>query len=128
MKRKIFTSAFFLLLMAFGPSTVFAAKGPLKGCSGNAINTAIGCVPIGNTESFVGFILGWGIGVGGGIAFLLLIYAGFMIITSTGNPERVAAGQELLTSALAGIIMLIFSVFILRVIGIDILRLPEFGN
>ncbi|MEK7112651.1 MAG: hypothetical protein AAB875_04970, partial [Patescibacteria group bacterium] len=88
---------------------------------GNGIDTAIGCIPIGDPSLFVGFILRWAIGIGGGIAFLLIIYAAFMIMTSRGNPERLKAGQELLTSAIAGLIMLIFSIFILRVIGVNIL-------
>ncbi|MFZ3301489.1 MAG: hypothetical protein WA152_02100 [Microgenomates group bacterium] len=90
---------------------------------GNGINTAIGCIPIGDTNSFVSWILGWSIGVGGGIAFLLIIYASFMIMTSQGDPPRLKAGQEVLTSAISGIIMLIFSVFILNFIGFDILGL-----
>lgn len=89
--------------------------------AGNGINTAIGCIPINDTNAFIGFILRWAIGIGGGIAFLLIVYAAFMIMTSRGNPERLKAGQELLTSAIAGLIMLIFSIFILRVIGVNIL-------
>lgn len=91
---------------------------------GEGINTAIGCIPISDSNALIGFLLRWAIGVGGGIAFLLIVVAGFQIMTSTGNPERLKAGQELMTSAIAGLIMLIFSVFILRIIGIDILRLP----
>ena len=103
--------------------------GPTAGCSdGESINTAIGCIPVGNTNAVIVFILRWAIGVGGGIAFLLILYAGFMIMTSSGNPDRLKAGQELMTSAIAGIIMLIFSVFVLRVIGVDILKLPGFGD
>lgn len=90
----------------------------------NRIYTAIGCLPVGDLESLVSSILGWAIGIGGGVAFLLIIYSGIMIMTSSGNPERLKAGQELLTSAIAGLIMLIFSVFILRVIGVDILQIP----
>ncbi len=90
-------------------------------CGAEAINTAIGCIPFGDPSGFAGFFLGWGVGVGGGIAFLLIVYAGFMIMSSSGNPERLKAGQELLTSALGGLIMLIFSVFILRIIGVNIL-------
>jgi hypothetical protein len=73
------------------------------------------------------FILKWAIGIGGGIAFLLMLYAGFMIMTASGDPERLKAGQELLTSAIAGLILLIFSIFILKFIGIDILGLGSFG-
>ena len=103
--------------------------GPSVGCPNpTEINTAIGCIPFGDTNAFVGFILRWAIGVGGGIAFLLILMATFQIMSSSGDPERLKGGQELLTSAIAGLIMLIFSVFILKVIGVDILKLPGFGT
>ena len=92
------------------------------------LNTAIGCIPILTDENtLMAWILQWAIGIGGGIAFLLIVYAGFMIMTSTGNPDRLQAGKELLTSALAGIILLIFSIFLLKLIGVEILKLPGFG-
>ncbi|HJX45748.1 MAG TPA: hypothetical protein VJ399_01090 [Patescibacteria group bacterium] len=100
---------------------------PLCPGSDFKIDTAIGCIPLGNQNEFIGFILTWGIGIAGGIAFLLMIYAGFIIMTSSGNPDRLKAGQELLTSAIMGIILLIFSVFILRIIGVDILKIPGLG-
>lgn len=104
------------------------APNPMDGCPGTEeINTAIGCIPVGNTNSFMGWILGWAVGVGGGIAFLLIVYASFMVMTSQGDPARLKAGQELLTSAISGLIMLIFSVFILKFIGVDILGLNNFG-
>jgi len=93
-----------------------------------SLNTAIGCIPVlGSKEAFLSFVLKWAVGIGGGIAFLLIIYAGFMIMTSAGNPERLKAGQELLTSAISGLILLIFSVVILKIIGVDILGLDKFG-
>ena len=96
--------------------------------NGEGINTAIGCVPIEDSNALFGFILKWAIGIGGGVAFLLIIVAGFQITTSAGNPDKVKAGQELMTSAIAGLILLIFSVFILKIIGVDILQLPGFGG
>lgn len=96
--------------------------------AGTELNTAIGCIPIlSSKEAFLSFLLKWAVGIGGGIAFLLIIYAGFMIMTSAGNPERLKAGQELLTSAISGLILLIFSVVILKIIGVDILGLDKFG-
>lgn len=95
---------------------------------GQGINTAIGCIPLGNQNAFLGFILKWAIGVGGGVAFILVVYSSFLIITSSGNPERLKAGQELLTSAIMGVILLVFSVFILKVIGVDILGITGFGK
>ena len=101
-----------------------SANSPLKG---DCIDTAIGCIPL-EGSGLVGFILGWAIGIGGGIAFLLMIYAGFLMMTSQGDPKRLQAGQELLTSAIMGLILLIFSVFVLKFIGVDILNIPGFST
>lgn len=111
------------------PTIQPAGSGPLEGCpDGKSINSAIGCIPVlSSKEEFLSFLLKWAVGIGGGIAFLLIIYAGFMIMTSAGNPERLKAGQELLTSAISGLILLIFSVVILKIIGVDILGLCKFG-
>lgn len=126
--RKILLSLFLFLVFSFKFSVAPAyAQLNTGGCSGDAIETAIGCIPVGNTNSFMGWILGWAVGVGGGIAFLLIVYASFMVMTSQGDPARLKAGQELLTSAISGLIMLIFSVFILKFIGVDILGLGSFG-
>lgn len=95
--------------------------------NGNCIDTAIGCIPVSDTTSFMGWILGWAVGVGGGIAFLLIVYSSFMIMTSQGDPNRLKAGQELLNSAISGLIMLVFSVVILKFIGVDILGLDRWG-
>lgn len=107
------------------------ASGVTCGTNGTGINTAIGCIggvlSDKGPEEFLGNILKWSVGVGGGIAFLLILYAGFMVMSSSGNPERLKAGQELLTSAISGLILLIFSIFILKFIGIDILGLDQFG-
>lgn len=111
----LFSIAYYLL-----PSPAMAQLNT-GNCAGDSIETAIGCIPVGNTNSFMSWVLGWAIGVGGGIAFLLIFYASFMVMTSQGDPQRLKAGQELLTSAISGLIMLIFSVFILNFIGIDIL-------
>ena len=112
--------------MAFAPKT-FAQGDPL--CDNQTgIDTAIGCIPITDTNEFIGFILKWAIGVGGGVAFLLVAYSSFVIISSSGSPERLKAGQELLTSAIMGVVLLVLSVFILRIIGVDILNITGFGN
>lgn len=113
------------------PQVVFAGETLECDCNGlscTGINTAIGCIhAIGNESYFLNDLLRWATGIGGGIAFLLMIYAGFMIMTASGNPERIKAGQELLTSAIAGVVLLVFAVFILKFIGVDILGLCKFG-
>jgi Co/Zn/Cd efflux system component len=65
-------------------------------------------------------------GLAGGIAFLLILFGGFQIMVSAGNPEQMNAGKEMVTSAIAGLLLIIFSVFLLRLIGYNILRIPGF--
>jgi hypothetical protein len=132
-KILIIIFGFTLILQSLFIPTMIAATDALgnPNCKNDTeIYTAIGCVPVlgANGQSdFLSFVLKWAVGVGGGIAFLLIIYGGFMVMTSSGNPERLKAGQELLTSAISGLILLIFSVFILKFIGVDILGLGAFG-
>jgi hypothetical protein len=90
------------------------------------ISSAIGCIPVSNSNALVSFVLRWAFGVGGGIALLLIIYSGFQIITSGGNPQQIQSGKELLTAAFSGLLLMIFAVFILELIGVRILGLPGF--
>jgi hypothetical protein len=85
------------------------------------IDTAIGCAPIGDITALTTFVMRWLLGIGGGIAFLMILFAGFQIMTSSGDPKKLSSGQELLTSAVSGLILVIFSIFILRLIGVNIL-------
>jgi len=90
----------------------------------SGIETAIGCVVYENINAFIKFMLIWFIGISGGTAFMLMVYGGFLFITSAGNPEKVRVARTILVSALSGLLFLIFSVFILRVIGVQILNIP----
>lgn len=101
-----------------------------KACftAGNAW-TAIGCIetsPSGE-HGFVTVFLRFGVGIAGGIAFLLILWGGFQMITSAGNPEVLNSAKELIGSAIGGLLMIIFSLFLLRLIGFNILGLPGFG-
>ncbi|MFH1602177.1 MAG: hypothetical protein ABIB61_04455 [Candidatus Shapirobacteria bacterium] len=94
-------------------------------CNGETgIDTALGCIPINNTSEFVNWFFGNFMGIAGGIALLLMIFGAFQIITSGGNPEKVKQGQAYVTSAISGLLFMIFSLFLLRFIGVDLLSLP----
>ncbi len=95
-------------------------------CGNNSIDTALGCVDVSNTNAFMAWVLRFAIGIGGGIAFLLMIIGIFQVIISTGDPDRLKAGKELITSALIGLLMIIFSVFLLQLIGVQILQISGF--
>jgi len=98
------------------------------GCVKNGgVWTGIGCVQ-GDAKRFISeTVLGLGIGLAGGISLLCIIYAAFMMQTSQANPEKLKKAQELLTSCIMGLMLIIFSVFILRLIGVNILKIPGFS-
>jgi len=113
------------------PTTTYASTtsvNPCTGPGGEGIQTALGCIPTKDTTQFVSWILKFAIGIGGGIAFLLIIFGAIKILTSSGNPENVKAGQEMITSALMGLLFIIFSLFLLELIGVKILKIPGLGT
>lgn len=86
--------------------------------------TALGCIPT-DPQGFVQWLLTTlAIPAAGGIAFLIMLFGVFTIIISSGNPEKLNQGKEMIVSAIAGLIMILFSVFLLRLIGVDILGIP----
>lgn len=85
--------------------------------------TAIGCIhtkPAEFIKDFLRFI----IAISGGIAFLMMLLGAFQMLTSAGNPETLKAGQDRLTSAIVGLLFVIFSILILQIIGANILSIP----
>lgn len=62
--------------------------------------------------------------ISGGIALILIIVSGYHFVASQGNPEKIQGARETLTSAIVGLLFIIFSMVILEVIGVDILHIP----
>lgn len=96
-----------------------------ESCPGG-IQTILGCFPT-SPQGIIPWILKYAVILGGGIAFLLMLFAGFQIIMSAGDPEKLKNGQQLLGAAISGLLFIIFSVFLLRLIGFTILRIPGFS-
>ncbi len=86
------------------------------------VKTALGCLPT-NPFPFVNVALPWATLLGAGVAFLLGLLGALMIVLSAGNPEKLQAGKEIITSAVGGLIIIIFAVLILRIVGVNILGL-----
>lgn len=95
--------------------------------NGEGLWTSLGCLKTDMTLFIKETVFGIGIGLAGTISLLCIIYAAFMMQSSQGNPEKLKKAQELLTSCIMGLMLIIFSVFILRLIGVDILRIPGFS-
>ena len=92
--------------------------------SGNPeVNTALGCIPV-KIDDFIIWLLPPVFGIAGGISFLLMVYAFFLMTTSSGDPKAVQGAWETITSAISGLLVSIFSMFILRLIAVGILKIP----
>ena len=81
-----------------------------------------------NAAGLIGGLFGIILGLAGGIALILIIYSGYRMMVSAGNPEALQGARETLTSAIIGLLFIIFSFVILEVIGVDILKIPSFGE
>lgn len=103
----------------------FAIPAPPCDLSAKTCPTAFGNIstdPAGFIKSVFTILLS----LAGGVALLLIMFSGYRLMTSQGNPERVQAAREQLTSAVVGLLFIIFSVAILQIIGVDILKIPGF--
>lgn len=100
-----------------------AQKNTSGGC--DAVDTAIGAIST-NPAGLVGSILRILLSLSGGIAVILIIAGGYQLVVSQGNPEKVKEARERIISAITGLILIIFSVLILQIIGVDLLGLPGF--
>lgn len=99
---------------------------PTGVCGDGAIDTALGCIPY-KTEGFTAALLGFLAGTAGAIALIVMLIATFQIMTGGDNAEQVKKGKELFTGAITGLLFIVFSVTILKIIAGDIINLPGFN-
>lgn len=92
---------------------------------GKGIKTAIGCIHT-DPEGFVKDFLSFAVGISGGLAFLMMLLGAFQMLTSAGNPETLQAGRDRFSSAIIGLLIVVLSVLLLKIIGVDILGIPGF--
>lgn len=57
----------------------------------------------------------------------MILFGSFKIVTSSGNPEALNEGKEIIFAAIAGLLFIILSMVILKIIGADILQIPGFS-
>lgn len=101
-------------------------------CSGTppapfVCETAIGNINVSSLQDFVKQIFSLVLAIAGIGAIILFIYSGYILMTSGGDKQKVQGARETITSAIAGLIFIIFSVLLLEIIGVHILRIPGFG-
>lgn len=91
-------------------------------------DTALGLSFPTDPAGFIRVLLGILLSVSGMVAVALIIRSGYQYMTSRGNPDTIQEARDRLTSAIVGLLFIIFSLVILQVIGVDILRIPGFTN
>ena len=96
-----------------------------NGCS--AVDSALGLVPT-DLQGFVKIFFSIVLTLSGALAVILIIISGYRLMSSQGNPEKLQGAREQLTAAIVGLLFVIFCLFILQVIGVDILGLPGFAK
>lgn len=93
--------------------------------------TALGCITVDESKGKYGAgiitaLIRIGLGIAGGALLLMILAAAFLLSTSGGDPKKTEEAQQMITSGVVGLLFIIFSVVILRTIGIDILQIPGF--
>lgn len=68
-------------------------------------------------------VLRIGTGLAGGIALIFMVIGSVRVLTSSGDQQKLNAGREMIVAALAGLLFIIFSVLILKFIGVEIIGL-----
>lgn len=95
-------------------------------CLPNETPTDLGCIP-NDPIGFVSKFYGLGLGLIGGLAVLFIIYGGYLILTSRGDPNQLNKGRTNITYAIVGLLLAIFGFVFIQIIAKDILKIPGFG-
>lgn len=95
-----------------------------QACPNGICDTALGPINTRNFSESLKQFFTIAIGIGGGLALLLMAYGVFIITTSAGIPDKVNEGKNIITAAAGGLIFIVLSVVVFRIVGVDILGIP----
>lgn len=95
-------------------------------CSGGVV-TALGCVKT-EPAQIISSTVGISVGAGGAISLLVMIYGAFQMLTSGGSSDRLKEGRERFLAAAIGLTFITLAIFLLQIVGVDILNLPGFSK
>lgn len=91
----------------------------------DGVQTDLGCIP-NDPFAFVTKFYGIGLGLIGGIALLFIIFGGYTILTSQGQPDKLSKGKSYIYYAIAGLLLAIFGYVLIQIIAVDVLHIPGF--
>ena len=94
---------------------------------GSGTLTDFGCIP-NDPAGFTATIYRIGLGMIGGVAILFIIYGGYILLTSQGDPTRLNKGKSYIMYAIIGLLLAVFGYVFIEVIAVDILHIPGFSH
>jgi hypothetical protein len=106
-------STAFEKLLSFISSRVYSASSLSSTLSDELNNDEL--QKIKDSNQFVNWIIRVSIPLGITCAFLLLVYAGYMMVTSQGNPDKLQESREVITNTIIG-----FVVIFVLIVGLKI--------
>jgi hypothetical protein len=119
------------LINSFDPGAAATPTPPASSSSPTSPSTpdANAICGVGETDinKFIAQFFSCGLGLIGGVSILFIIYGGFLLVLSTGDPRKVQEGREYITYAIVGIVLAVLAYVILQTIGASILHIPGFG-
>ena len=92
----------------------------------NGITTDFGCIPI-DPVAFVGKFYGIGLSFIGALSLIFIVYGGYTILMSQGDPLKLQTGKSYLYYAIAGLLLAIFGYVFIQLLLVDILHIPGFS-
>ncbi len=92
-----------------------------------AIKTSLGKINV-VPEQFVGSLFKIFLSAASISGFIIFLYAGYKILTSGGNKEKVGEAREQIKAVILGILFIVISLVILETLGVDILKIPGFNR
>lgn len=87
------------------------------------VSTAFGCIPI-TASGLANKLLPILFGIAGGISFLRMIFGFIMMATSSGDEKKFIEAKSVVSSAIIGLLVSIFAIFLFRLIFVNILQIP----
>lgn len=98
-----------------------------KNLSSAKCETALGDIDVSKPENFITTVFTFILGIGGAATLILLIYAGYVFMTSRGDKQKIQGARETIISAITGLIFIVLAIAILGFLGATLFDIPGFG-
>jgi len=102
------------------------AQNAIKNQKCTSVLSAFGAIPT-DAPGLISKLLQIMLAISGVVALIFIIVSGYRFMLSQGNPEAVQEARESLTSAIVGLLFIIFALVILQLITVNILHIPGFN-